>query len=82
MGSHKTVTQTGRNIGQSGDRREYSYCYNIVCMHAWIVRCMELFGIIKSNVMLQLCKCGYMISYVDCMNFKFTSVASRKFMPK
>ena len=30
---------------------EYSYCYNIICMHAWIVRCIELFDIIKSNVL-------------------------------
>ena len=47
------------------------------CMHAWTVRCIELFDIIKSNVAMQV----WLHDYVDCTSFKFTSVASQKFIP-
>ena len=43
MGSHKTVTQDGRNIRQSGDRTWNT----VIAIYTW--RCIELFDIIKSK---------------------------------
>ena len=48
-----------QKLEETLNRVEYSYCY--ICMHVWIVRCIELFDIIKSNVLrCQFCECGYM----------------------
>jgi len=50
MDSHKTITQTGRNIGRTEWRPNMNKVIAIT-LYAWIVRCIDLFDNIKSNVL-------------------------------
>ena len=57
MDSHKTVTQASHTSWKkhwTKWRLNVNTVIAIICMHAWIVRCIALLDIIKSNV---LCCC-------------------------
>ena len=68
MGSHKTVTQTGRNIGRTKWRLNVNTVIAII-LYAWIVTCIDLFDNIKSMCYTVALKV-WMHDYVNCMSFK------------
>jgi len=80
MGSHKTVTKTGRNIDRVETECENGYCYNITCMHGLcdVLNYLIILNQICYTVAFQM----WMHDYIDCTSFKFTSAASQKFIPK